>query len=189
MNFIIALLAAMKNELTLLNHGKSRLSNDTIITDILDNDISITLEKVSILSDKSSSNDVPNKYSEKLSNNTIDIINNIITSANETVRHKSQCTDTDAIYCHISKSKATNCFSAEWFRISSVLSNKPTMQGLDSYFIVTHANEKGPQNIKSQPRNDNIQSDPESNLFSNQTEPDLVSSDDTIPIVNNTVTT
>ena len=73
MNFIIASLTAMKNELTLLNHGKSTLSNDTIITDILDNDISITLEKVSILSDKSSSNDVPNKYSEKLSNNTIDI--------------------------------------------------------------------------------------------------------------------
>ena len=195
MNFIIASLAAMKNELTLLNHGKSTLSNDTIITDILDNDISITLEKVSILSDKSSSNDVPNKYSEKLSNNTIDIFNNIITSTNETVRDKSQCPDIDAIYRHISKSEATNVdrdFIASVLNdleYQSVLSNKPTMQGLDSYFIVTHANEKGPQNIKSRLQNDNIQSDPESNLFSNQTEPDLVSPDDTIPIVNNIVTT
>ena len=46
-------------------------SNDTIITDILDNDVSVALEKFSILSDKSTSNDVRNKYSEKLSNNTI----------------------------------------------------------------------------------------------------------------------
>ena len=192
MNFIIASLAAMKNELTLLNHGKSTLSNDTIITDILDNDISITLEKVSILSDKSISNDVPNKYSEKLSNNTIDIFNNIITSANETVRDKSKCPDIDAIYCHISKSEATNvdrdviASVLNDLEYQSVPSNKPTMQGLGSYFIVTHANEKGPQNIKSRPQNDNSQSDPESNLFSNQTEPDLVSPDDTIPIVNNT---
>ena len=47
-------------------------SNDTIITDILDNDISIALEKLSILSDKSSSNDVPNKDSENLSSDTMD---------------------------------------------------------------------------------------------------------------------
>ena len=47
-------------------------SNDTIITDILDNDISIALEKLSILSDKSSSNDVPNKDCENLSNDTMD---------------------------------------------------------------------------------------------------------------------
>ena len=47
-------------------------SNDTIITYIVDNDISITLEKRSILSDKSSSNDVPNKDSENLSNDTMD---------------------------------------------------------------------------------------------------------------------
>ena len=39
-------------------------SIDTIITDILDNDISIALEKLSILSDKSSSNDVLNKDPE-----------------------------------------------------------------------------------------------------------------------------
>ena len=43
-------------------------SSDTIITDIVDNGISITLEIFSILSDKSSSNDVPNKDSENLSN-------------------------------------------------------------------------------------------------------------------------
>ena len=54
------------------------LSNDTIITDILDNDISVALEKLSILSDKSTSNDGSNKDSEKLSNNTIDIFKPII---------------------------------------------------------------------------------------------------------------
>ena len=42
------------------------LSNDTIITDILDNDISVALEKLSILLDKSSSNDVSNKDSKKI---------------------------------------------------------------------------------------------------------------------------
>ena len=37
------------------------LSNDTIITDILDNDISKALEKLSVLLDKNSTNDVHNK--------------------------------------------------------------------------------------------------------------------------------
>ena len=84
------------------------LSNDTIITDILDNDISVALEKLSILSDKTSSNDVPNKDSEKLSNNTIDIFKPIITSAIESIRIKSKRPDIDAIYRHILKSEATN---------------------------------------------------------------------------------
>ena len=65
-------------------------SNDTIITDIVDNDISIVLEKLSILSDKSSSNDVPNKDSENLSNDTIDIFKPLISSAIETIRGKSK---------------------------------------------------------------------------------------------------
>ena len=52
-------------------------SNDSIITDILDNDISIALEKL-ILSDKSNSNDVPNKNSENLSNDIIDIFKPLI---------------------------------------------------------------------------------------------------------------
>ena len=42
------------------------LINVTIITDILDNDISVALEKLSILLDKSSSNDVSNKDSKKI---------------------------------------------------------------------------------------------------------------------------
>ena len=37
------------------------LSNDTIITDILDNDISKALEKLSVLLDKSTTNDFLNK--------------------------------------------------------------------------------------------------------------------------------
>ena len=41
--------------------AEDTLSNNTIITGILDNDIGTELEKLSILSDKSSSNDVPNK--------------------------------------------------------------------------------------------------------------------------------
>ena len=52
-------------------------SNDSIITDILDNDISVALEKL-ILSDKSNSNDVPNKNSENLSNDIIDIFKPLI---------------------------------------------------------------------------------------------------------------
>ena len=83
-------------------------SSDTIITDIVANDISIALEKLSILSDKSSSNDVPNKESENLSNDTIDIFKPLIISAIETIRGKSKRPDIDAIYRHISKSEATN---------------------------------------------------------------------------------
>ena len=63
MKFIIASLITTKDKSNLLNHDT--LSNDTIITDILDNDIS--LEKLSILSDKSNSNDVADKDSKNYS--------------------------------------------------------------------------------------------------------------------------
>ena len=94
----------------------------------------------------------------------------------------------------ISKSEATN---KDRDFIASVLNdlenqnviyNKPTTQGLDSYFIASHTDKKDPKSIKSQAQNDNTQSDPESNLFSNQPGHDLVSPDDTTPIVS-TVTT
>ena len=107
-------------------------SNVTIITDILDNDISIALEKLSISSYKSSSNDVPNKDSENLFNDTIDIFKSLIISAIETIRGKSKRPDIDAICHHISKSDAT---SVERDFIASVLNdlenqnviyNKPT---------------------------------------------------------------
>ena len=75
-------------------------SNDTIITDILDNDISIALEKLSILSDKSSSNDVPNRDSENLSSDTIDIFKPLIILAIETIRGKSKRPGIDSIYHH-----------------------------------------------------------------------------------------
>ena len=170
------------------------LSNDTIRTDILYNDISIALEKLSILSDKSSSNYVPNKDFENLSNNTIDIFKPIITSAIETIRGKSKCPDIDAIYRHISKSEATNVdrdFIASVLNDlenQNVIFNKPTTKGLDSYFIVTHTDKIHPINIKSQPQNYNTQSDPESNLISNQSGLDLFLPDDTTAVVNNTVT-
>ena len=131
-------------------------SNDTIITDIVDNDISIALE---------------------------------------TIRGKSKRPDFDAIYRHIFKSEATN---VDRDYIASVLNdlenqnviyNKPTTQGLDSYFVVSQSDKKDPKSIKSQAQNDNTQSDPESNLFSNQPGHDLVSPDDTTPIVNRIVTT
>ena len=113
-------------------------SSDTSITDILDNDISIALEKLSILSDKSSSNDVPNKDSENLSNDTIDIFKPIITSALETIGGNSKRPDTDIIYRHISKSEATNIdrdFIASVLidlENQNVIYNKPKKQGLVS---------------------------------------------------------
>ena len=67
--------------------------------------------------------------------------------------------------------------------------NRPTTQGLDSYFIVTHTDKIDPKNIKSQPQNDNTQPDPESNLISNQSGLHLFSPDDTTTAVNNTVST
>ena len=69
-----------------MTEGKS--SSDTIITDIVANDISIALEKLSILSDKSSSNDAPNKESENISNDTIDIFKPLIILAIKTIRGK-----------------------------------------------------------------------------------------------------
>ena len=167
------------------------LSNDAIITDILHDDISIALEKLSVLSDKSSSNDVPNKNSENLSNDTTDIFKPIVTSAIETIRGKGKRPDIDAIYRYISNSEATNVdrdFIASVLNNlenQNVIFNKPTTQGYHSYSVAILKDKKGPQNIKSQPQ---TQSDPESNQFSNQPEPDLVSPDDTTPIVNNTVT-
>ena len=84
------------------------LSKVTIITNILNNGISIALEKLSILLDKSNSNDVPNKDSGNLSNDTIGIFKSIIMSAIETIRGRSKRPDIDAIYRHISKSETTN---------------------------------------------------------------------------------
>ena len=137
-------------------------SNDTIITDIVDNDISITLEKLSILWDKSSSDDVLNKESENLSNDAIDIFKPLIISAIETIRGKSKRRDFDAIYRHISKSEATN---VDRDFIASVLNDlenqnviyyKPATPGFDSYFITSHSDKKDPKSIKSQAQNDNI---------------------------------
>ena len=107
-------------------------NNVTIVTDILDNDTSIALEKLSNLSDKSSSNDVPYKDSENLSNDTIDIFKPLIILATETVRGKSKCPDIDAIYRHISKSEATNINRAFIASVlndlenQNVIYNKPT---------------------------------------------------------------
>ena len=165
-------------------------SNVTIITDILDNDISIALEKLSILLDKSSSNDVPNKDSENLSSDTIDIFKPLIILAIETIRGKSKHPDIDAIYRHISKLEATNidrdfiASALNDLENQNVIYNKPTTQGLASYFIASHTDEEDPKNIRSQPH---IQSDPEPYLFSNQPGHGLASPDDITPIVNSTV--
>ena len=169
-------------------------SNDSIITDILDNDISIALEKL-ILSDKSNSNDVPNKNSENLSNDIIDIFKPLIIQAIETIRSESKLQDIDAIYRHISKSEATNIDRdfipsvLNDLENQNVIYNKQATQGLDSYFIASHTDKEDPKNIRSQAQNNNTQSDPEPNLFSDQTGHDLVLPDDTTPTVNSTVTT
>ena len=120
------------------------LSKVTIITNILNNGISIELEKLSILLDKSNSNDVPNKDSGNLSNDTIGIFKSIIMSAIETIRGRSKRPDIDAIYRHISKSETTNIDRdfivsvSNDFENENVIYKKPTTQGLDSYFIAFH---------------------------------------------------
>ena len=120
------------------------LSKVTIITNILNNGISIVLEKLSILLDKSNSNDVPNKDSGNLSNDTIGIFKSIIMSAIETIRGRSKRPDIDAIYRHISKSETTNIDRdfivsvSNDFENENVIYKKPTTQGLDSYFIAFH---------------------------------------------------
>ena len=120
------------------------LSKVTIITNILNNGISIALEKLSILLDKSNSNDVPNKDSGNLSNDTIGIFKSIIMSAIETIRGRSKRPDIDAIYRHISKSETTNIDRdfivsvLNDFENENVIYKKPTTQGLDSYFIAFH---------------------------------------------------
>ena len=113
----------------------------------------------------------------------------------ETIRGKSKRPDIDAIYRHISNSEATNI---DRDVIASVLNdlenqnaiyNKPTTQGLGSYFIASHTDKENPKNIRSQPQDNNTQSEPEPNLFSNQPGHGQVSPDDTTPIMNITVTT
>ena len=88
------------------------------------------------MSDKSSSNDIPNKDSKNLSNGTIDIFKPLIISAIETIRGQSKRQDIDAIYRHISKSEATNIdrdFIASVLNDlenPNVIYNKPTTQVL-----------------------------------------------------------
>ena len=114
------------------------LNSNTIITDILDNDIGIASEKLSILSDKSSSGDEPNKDSKNLSNSTTDIFKPIITSAIETTRCKSKKAPRHwrnlKPYFKVRGYTCRSwlyCFSIEWFRKSKGNFNKPTTQGLD----------------------------------------------------------
>ena len=113
------------------------------------------------MSDKGSSNDVPNKDSENLSNDAIDIFKPLIISAIETIRGKSKSPDIDAIYRHISKSEAKNIdrdFIASVLNDlanQNVIYNKPTTQGLDSYFIASHTDKEDPKNIRSQAQNNN----------------------------------
>ena len=72
----------------------------------------------------------------------------------------------------------------------NVIYNKPTTQGFDPCYIATHTDKMTDlKSIKSQPQKNDTQSEPEPNLFSNQRGHDLVSSDHTNPIVNNTATT
>ena len=52
--------------------AEDRLSNDNITNDILDNNISLALEKYTILSEKISKDDIPNKDSENVFNKTAD---------------------------------------------------------------------------------------------------------------------
>ena len=90
------------------------------------------------------------KIQKKLSSNIKNIFKPIITSANETIKGKSKCPDIDAIYRHISKSEATNVdrdfivLVLNDLENQNVIFNKPTTQGLDSYFIATHTDKKDP---------------------------------------------
>lgn len=101
------------------------LSNDTIINDILYNDTSIALEKLTILLDKSSSNEVSNK--------------------DKTIR-ESKRPGIGVIYLHISNSEGTNV-DCDFIALvlndlenenQNIIFNKPITQVLDSYFIATH---------------------------------------------------
>ena len=125
-------------------------SNDSIITDILDNDISIALEKL-ILSDKSNSNDVPNKNSENLSNDIIDIFKPLIIQAIETIRSESKLQDIDAIYRHISKSEAINTDRDFIHSVLNDLQNQNVIYNKQA----THTDKEDPKNIRSQAQNDN----------------------------------
>ena len=131
------------------------LSNDTIIAAILYNDISIALEKRSILSHKSRPGDNPNKDSEKLSNNSAGIFKSIITSAIETIRSRRKGPDIDIMYVHISKSEATNI---DCDFIASVLNDlekqseifkKPITQDLDSSILTTPNLIMNPTNFRN----------------------------------------
>ena len=88
------------------------------------------------------------KIPKKLSNNIKNIFKPIITSAIETIKGRSKRPDIDAIYRHISKSEATNVdrdfivLVLNDLENQNVIFNKPTAQGLDSYFIATHTDKK-----------------------------------------------
>lgn len=121
------------------------LSNDTIINDILYNDTSIALEKLTILLDKSSSNDVSKKDSEKLSYNTTVMMKPIIILVIKTIR-ESKRPGIGVIYLHISNSEGTNV-DCDFIALvlndlenenENIIFNEPTIQVLDSYFIATH---------------------------------------------------
>ena len=94
--------------------AEDRLSNDNITNDILDNNISLALEKYTILSEMMSLIKIQKMYSIKPQTHSNP------TSAIEAITDKIKSPDIDTIYHLISNSEATN---VDRGFITSILNN------------------------------------------------------------------
>ena len=109
---------------------------------ITDNDIGIAMERLNISSDLESNNKTRNKNKEKPLLDELALFTPVIISAIDNIRNiKYKRPDIDAIYRYFSKTVAFNV-DRDFIETAvvelvnkNIIFNKPTVQGLDSYFI------------------------------------------------------
>ena len=115
---------------------------DAIASNASDNDIGIAMERLNISSDLESNNKTRNKNKEKPLLDELALFTPVIISAIDNIRNiKYKRPDIDAIYRYFSKTVAFNV-DRDFIETAvvelvnkNIIFNKPTVQGLDSYFI------------------------------------------------------
>ena len=115
---------------------------DAIASKASDNDIGIAMERLNISSDLESNNKTRNKNKEKPLLDELALFTPVIISAIDNIRNiKYKRPDIDAIYRYFSKTVAFNV-DRDFIETAvvelvnkNIIFNKPTVQGLDSYFI------------------------------------------------------
>ena len=144
--------------------------NDVLLSETSDNDKSIALEGLIISSDQEGNDKNHNKNNEKTFPDRLASFTPIIVSAIDNIRNiKCKHRYIKEIYRYVSRTVATTNEVRDFietivveFVDKNIIFNKPTVQGLDSYFIIYV--KENPEILNSTIANENVNSN--SNIIS-----------------------